>query len=168
MLLSIIGISFKEIDETKDWVFANIWRLYRIFIFLNSAESVLYLIFPSFHPTLPPFLFFFFLFLSPFLPTHWFFQELGHSVLLSCCFFHYSFGFCIFPCTRYFHFFKNWEKNNVVSINKSASRESHFLSRFQKCFMAFRSPVHANQGWCFTYAGCKMPASPPAQCRVPF
>lgn len=83
-------------------------------------------------------------------------------------FFHYSFGFCIFPRTRYFHFFKIWEKNNVVSINKSASRESHFLSRFQKCFMAFRSPVCANQRWCFTYAGYSMPTSPPALHCVPF
>lgn len=110
----------------------------------------------------------FFLFLSPFLPTHWFFQEPGTLSSTELLFFHYSFGFCIFPCTRYFHFFKIWEKNNVVSINKSASRESHFLSRFQKCFMAFRSPVCANQRWCFTYAGYSMPTSPPALHCAPF
>lgn len=133
--------------------------------FLNSAKSILYFTFPSFLPT-PPFLFFFSSFFSlPTLQPHT--HVLSGSRTFSSTellFFYYSFGFCIFPWTRYFHFFKNWEKNNVVSINKSASRESHFLSRFQKCFMVFRSPVCANQRWCFTYAGHTMPTSKPALC----
>jgi len=57
-----------------------------------------------------------------------------------------------FQVPRYFQSFKNEKKCNVVSINKSTTRKSHFLSEFQKRFMVFRSPVCTNHLWCFTYA----------------
>lgn len=83
ILLNIIGLYFKELDEHKDWLFANIRKLYSIFIFLKIHWK--HFVFNL--PSLPSLLSLFFSSLHPSSHTHMFFQELGHSVPLSCCFF---------------------------------------------------------------------------------
>lgn len=120
--------SFKEIDKPKDWIFANIWKLCRTFIFLNSAESILYLIFRSFLSLAPP-SFFFSLCLSPHPSnlTHRFFQELGTFSSIEPLFFSYLFGFCIFPSTSTFTILKIEKKTMLsVSINLHLERVTSY------------------------------------------